>query len=197
MPFPRRILLTPVLASCALIGASALAAAAVLPRAAPLFRAVAPASQQYASPDAVITTSAQVPGMAWPDTTPKVVGTYVTTVLYISWTPCFDCVNGKTKGTFGEGYPLGYVNTNTSALGVLFEWFDVSYTGSCTVTVTLTMAGKTLKTASGSVNPSPGGVENSLMSVTRGSTWHGTATMTAKSVCAGTTASAKGVVHFQ
>ena len=176
MPFPHRIILTPVLAACALVGASALAVAAVLPRSVPLVRAATPATQQYSAPDAVITSSVQMPGMVGPDTTPSVVGTYVATVLYISGTPCFDCVHGTTKGTFGEGYPLGYVNTNTSALGVLFEWFDVSYSGSCKVTITLTMAGKTLKTGSGSVSPTPGGVQNSLLSVTRGSTWHGAAT---------------------
>jgi len=117
--------------------------------------------------------------------------------LNISGTPCFDCVHGSTKGTFGSGYPLSYVNLNISSLGVLLEWFDVSYTGQCTISATLTLAGKTLKTATGTANPSPGGVQNALMSVTRSSSWHGAADMTGKVVCGGTTIEEKGTTYFE
>ena len=115
----------------------------------------------------------------------------------IAGTPCFNCVNGKTAGTFGSGYPLGYVNLNTSSLGVLFEWFDVSYGGTCDITVTLSLGGKVLKTAKGTVNPTVGSVMNTVMGVTRSSSWHGAANMLAKIVCGGTTAEEKGVVHFE
>lgn len=192
------ILLTPALLSLALTGVSVASFAAVLPKtSSAILRATAVVGTQFPVGSVETTSSVPLQGTTWPDAAPPVVGAYVATVLNISGTPCFDCVNGHTKGTFGEGYPLGYVNTNTSALGVLLEWFDVSYKGSCTVTVTLSMAGKTLKSASGSVSPTVGGVENSEMGVTRGSAWHGAAAMTGKVVCGATTLEEKGTVYFQ
>jgi hypothetical protein len=158
-----------------------------------------PAQRQDQGTAALLITTSSLPveDVSWPDTTPSVVPAYVVMELDIAGTPCFDCVNGKTKGTFGSGYPLGYVNTNTSSLGVLFEWFDVSFTSTCSISATLTLGGKVLKTASGSFKPTVGSVENTLMGVTRSSTWHGLATMVGKAVCGGTTAEAKGSVHFQ
>jgi hypothetical protein len=118
-------------------------------------------------------------------------------VLAISGVPCFDCVNGKTKGTFGSGYPLAYVNTNVLDMGILMEWFNVSDSAPCTVSVSLMLGGKVLKSASGSFTPVKGSVENSQMAVTRSSTWHGLATTSGKVVCGATTFTEKGEFYFQ
>ena len=192
-----RIITIPALLSFALAGAAP-GSAAIAPR----NLAVVPhAATTLTVPQALTTveTQASFPllGTAGPDATPSVVGSYIAAVLNISGVPCFDCVNGHTKGTFGSGYPLGYVNTNISAMGILLEWFDVSDTAKCTVTVTLTLAGKTLKTGSGSFTPTVGSIENSQLQVTRSSTWHGLASTTGKVVCGATSLVEKGSFYFK
>jgi hypothetical protein len=159
--------------------------------------ATAMTAMQHAPATLVTWSSARLPAAAPDVATPPMVGSYVATVLNITGTPCFNCVNGSTSGTFGTGDPLGYVNTTLSALGVLFVYFDVSYTGSCTVSVALTQGTKTLASGSGSASFSPGGVYDSMLKVTRASTWHGTALMTGKLVCGSTTVTNTGHVHFQ
>lgn len=146
---------------------------------------------------AITTKSVGFEGPAAPGSTPAVVGTYISTVFYVAGTPCFNCVNGSTKGTYGTGDPLGYVNTVIPKIGILFVYMSVSYTGGCTVTVTLAQGSTTLATGSGNVNISAGGVYSSELTPARQSTWHGAATMTGKLVCGATTVNQKGTVHFE
>ncbi|MEO9169754.1 MAG: hypothetical protein ABI282_06855 [Candidatus Baltobacteraceae bacterium] len=150
------------------------------------------------TPEGLLTASSpRLPGTAPDATTPKVVGGYIVTVVDVTGTPCFNCVNGKTAGTFGSGDPLGYVNTTLTKIGILQVYFDVSYTGSCAVSIAVTQGTKTLATGSGSATPSPGGVETVELHTTRQSTWHGVATMTGKVVCGTLTVVNKGTVYFQ
>ncbi len=94
-----RTLLVSALLTFALACASAPGLATVAPHAVP---AGALTAAQRPVQDVVTTSSFPLQAPAWPDTTPSVVGSYVAMVLNISGTPCFDCVNSKTKGTFGS-----------------------------------------------------------------------------------------------
>jgi hypothetical protein len=192
-----RIALLPALLSLALAGSVAPSAAAVLPK--PLAVTHAAFTPMHVEPALVTSETLPLADRGWPEpaTTPSVVGSYIAAVLAITGVPCFDCVNGKTKGTFGSGYPLGYVNTNVLYMGILMEWFDVSDTGKCTLSIDLTLGTKTLKSASASFTPTKGSVENTLMNVTRSSTWHGAASMTGKVVCGATTFTQKGFFYFE
>ena len=139
-----RMVVVPAFLSLALASASAPAPAAVVTRNPAAISHVTTTFVPMHELTTVETTTSfpLMDGGGVPQTTPSVVGSYIAAVLAISGVPCFDCVNGKTKGTFGSGYPLGYVNTNISAMGILLEWFNVSDTAKCTVTVTLTLGGK-------------------------------------------------------
>jgi hypothetical protein len=190
-------LVIPALLSLALAGTSGPALATVVSKSAPAVSRVQTVEAMRLPSSVETTSSFPVLGGASYDSTPSVVGSYIAMVLAISGTPCFDCVKGNTRGTFGSGYPLGYVNTNILYLGVLMEWFDVSDTGQCTVSVALTQGTKTLKSASGSFTPTRGSIYNSLMSVTRSSSWHGAATMTGKVACGATSFTEKNTVYFQ
>lgn len=159
--------------------------------------ATALAAMQHAPPTLVMSSSLRLPMLAPDAGTPAVVGAYIVTALNITGTPCFNCVNGATAGTFGTGDPLGYVNTNLTSLEVLQVYYDVSYTGSCTLAVALTQGTHTLASGAGSYSPTPGGVYDVYLKVTRGSTWHGPALMTGKIVCGTVTVINKGTVHFQ
>jgi hypothetical protein len=154
-------------------------------------------AMQHAPPTLVTGSGPRMNAPSWDVSTPSVVGAYVVTTLYESSTPCFNCVNGGEQGTFGSGDPLGYVNSSIGTLGLLWVWFDVSYTGSCTISVALTQGSTTLVSGSGTFSPSPGGVFDSLLKATRQSTWHGAALLVGKTVCGATTATSKGTVHFQ
>lgn len=131
-----------------------------------------------------------------PDSTPAVVGSYIAMVLQESSTPCFNCVNGGEQGTFGSGDPIGFVTSSESALGILFVYYNISFNGSCSITIKLTQGTTTLATGSGSFSPTPA-INFSLLRVTRQSTWHGAATMTGQLVCGGLSVTNTGKVRFQ
>lgn len=194
-----RIVLLPAILSLALTGASVPGLADTLPRTTAGVAHTSGFVPMHAAPNVITTSSFPLPASGWaqPETTPSVVGAYIAAVLAISGVPCFDCVNGKTKGTFGSGYPLAYVNTNVLNMGILLEWFNVSDSSPCTVYVSLTLGGKVLKSASGSFTPVKGSVENSQMAVTRSSTWHGLASTSGKVVCGATSFTEKGQFYFQ
>jgi hypothetical protein len=129
-------------------------------------------------------------------TTPSVVPSYIAVVLQEASTPCFNCLNGHEAGTFGAGDPLGYVNTNLTALAIMFVNYNVSDTGPCTVTVSLKQGTTTLATGTGTFTPTPA-VIYSYLRVTRQATWHGAATTTGKLVCGALTLIQNGKVYFQ
>jgi len=152
---------------------------------------------QIADSGTITTKSVAFEPAGAPSGTPAVVGTYISTVFYVSGTPCFNCVNGNTQGTYGTGDPLGYVNTQIPRIGILFVYMSVSYSGGCTVTVSLKQGTTTLATGSGNVNLSAGGVYSSELAPTRQSTWHGLANMSGKLVCGTTTVNQSGKMYFQ
>ena len=141
----------------------------------------------------VATTYAASPNV----TTPAIVGSFITMVVNAGSTPCFNCVNGGEAGTFGMGDPVAFVSTSLTNLQILWVYYNVSFTGSCNVSVTMTQGTTTLVSASGGpFSPTPA-VDTTRLAVTRKSTWHGAATMTGKLVCGTLTVMNKGTVHFQ
>ena len=157
-------------------------------------------SAAYASfhaPPGMTSVSGPRPQAASPDVaTPAMLGSYIAMVLDQPSTPCFNCVNGHEVGTFGSGDPIAYVQTQNTALKMLYVYFNVSYTHQCTITVSLTQGTTVLRSASGTFSPPPA-VGNSTVKVTRAATWHGAALMTGKLVCGTLTVINNGTVWFQ
>ena len=135
---------------------------------------------------------------AAPDvTTPAIVGSFITMVVNAGSTPCFNCVNGGEAGTLGMGDPVAFVGTSLTNLQILWVYYNVSFTGSCNVSVTMTQGTTTLVSAAGGpFSPTPA-IDTTRLAVTRKSTWHGAATITGKLVCGTLTVMNKGTVHFQ
>jgi hypothetical protein len=141
--------------------------------------------------------SYQIQAPVWDVTTPKVVPSYIATTLDVARTPCFNCVHGTTKNTYGTGFPLGYVSTAIPNIRITDAYFDVSFKGMCAESIALTQGTKTLAVVSGTGTPAAGSVETFTMLTARAPTWHGAALMTGKVTCGGVSAISKGVVHFQ
>jgi hypothetical protein len=89
--------------------------------------------------------------------TPAIIAAWVAVDAPLAKTPCFNCVNGKTKGTFGLSQPIAYIPTTFATLQLVFYYQDISFTGTCKVTLTIKQGKTTLLTLSNNVigfNPS-------------------------------------------
>jgi hypothetical protein len=85
-----------------------------------------------------------------PDATtpPAIIADFVVIDATLAGTPCFNCVNGTTGGTFGLTQPVAYIATTFTSLQLVLYYQNISYMGSCKATFTIKNVSKTLLTVS-------------------------------------------------
>ena len=118
--------------------------------------------------------------------TPTFIINFIATGPNQSGVPCFNCVNGASGATIGLPYPDNVVPPNYY-WQYNISWTNVSFNGTCKVTLDITAGGKTLDSASANV-PGISSAGSYVWAFARlHPTYTGSATATGKIKCGSTT----------
>lgn len=128
---------------------------------------------------------------------PSIQADFVAVDLPLAKTPCFNCVNGATGGTFGMTVPIISVPKTDSTLQLLMYYGDNSYTGSCKLTFTIEQGQKVLATVSSTISGFEAGKAGYLKQQIQRPAAAGETTLNGTLKCGNTTTSAAGYVYFK
>jgi hypothetical protein len=128
---------------------------------------------------------------------PAILADFVAADSPLANTPCFNCVNGSTSGTFGLTEPLVYIS-GTSTIQLVLYYEDSSYKGTCELTFTIKQGSTVLSTVSTNITGFTAKTVGYVYQQITPPTAIGATTLTGSLKCGSNpTTSASGPLYFQ